>query len=249
MDTASFIAADWPAPPGIVAGTTTRIGGQSPQPRDSFDLGAGGPDAADVVDVAANRQRLTTGLDLAYEPAWLRQVHGAVVADADQPVHEPADAAVATRAEHSCAVLTADCLPVLLCDRRGSCWSAVHAGWRGIAAGVLPAAVSAMPAPPDELLAWLGPAIGPAAFEVGPDVRAAIMARDRGGEVAFHASGDRYYADIFAIARRQLRLIGVESVYGGGRCTFSDTQMFYSHRRDAGPGRMASVIGWRTAAV
>lgn len=247
MNRASFITADWPGPPGLVAGTTTRVGGSSPSPRDSFDLGAGGPDAS-APDVVDNRAQLTAGLNLPAPPIWLRQVHGARVANADLPVSQPADAAVATDATRVCAVLTADCLPVLLCERAGRAWAVVHAGWRGLADGVIEAAVEAMPVAPSRLLAWLGPAIGPDAFEIGPEVRDALLAREPAARQAFRAASDRYRADIHAIARTQLKRAGVSAIYGGGLCTYSDIDRFYSYRRDGETGRMASVIGWHVEA-
>ncbi len=245
MDAAAFIQADWPVPAGIVAGTTTRIGGQSPWPRASFDMGCGGPDSADIPDVAENRRRLTAGLGLPEEPVWLRQIHGARVANADYALNQPADAAIATDPKRVCGVLTADCLPILLCEEQGRCWGAVHGGWRGLAAGIIKAAITTMPAAPERLLAWLGPAIGPQAFQVGREVREAIIAFEPDAERAFIRDGDRYLADLFSVARAQLARAGVERVYGGGFCTLSQPDMFYSHRRDGTPGRMASVIGWR----
>ncbi|NNC23501.1 peptidoglycan editing factor PgeF [Salinisphaera sp. USBA-960] len=245
MNPNSFITADWPAPTGLVAGTTTRVGGVSPAPRDGLDLGAGGPAAAGT-DVTANRALLTAELDLVSAPVWLSQEHGARVADANHPVAHPADAAVATDEQRVCAVLTADCLPILLCDRHGHAWAAVHGGWRGLAAGVIAATVSAMPVAAERLLAWLGPAIGPSMFRVDTDVRDALLTDVPEAEHAFDPDGVRYRADLYAVARAQLTRAGVGEIYGGDLCTYSDAGRFFSYRRDGATGRMASVIGWAT---
>ncbi|HFE31858.1 MAG TPA: peptidoglycan editing factor PgeF, partial [Gammaproteobacteria bacterium] len=157
-----------------------------------------------------------------------------------------ADASVADAPGRVCAVLTADCLPVLFCDRAGTRVAAAHAGWRGLASGVLEATVVQMEVPPDEIIAWLGPAIGPQAFEVGEEVRAAFVDADAGSAAAFVAHGeDRWLADIDQLARRRLARAGVTAVYGGGRCTYSEAGMFYSYRRDGVTGRMASLV-WLT---
>jgi YfiH family protein len=181
-----FIVPDWPAPPGVRALQSTRTGGVSRGPYESLNLGDHVGD--DPADVAANRARLAAFLP--GEPLWLKQVHGVAVADAlaDGPGAE-ADAAIARQGGRVCVVMTADCLPLLLCDRAGTVVAAVHAGWRGLAAGVVEAAVAAMGRPGSELLAWLGPAIGPEAFEVGEEVRAAFLARDPGAAEAFVARG------------------------------------------------------------
>jgi len=240
-----WIVPEWPAPPNVRALITTRNGGVSTGPYASFNLGRRSGD--DPQAVAANHARLR-GL-LPQEPKWLKQVHGTRVADADAPDEMPeADASIARRAGTVCAVMIADCLPVLLCDRKGSVVAAVHAGWRGLAGGVIENAVREMAeagAAPAELLAYLGPAIGPSAFEVGSDVYDAFLARDPLCAQAFtpHRRG-KWLADLFLLARQALERSGVGSVYGGDLCTVSDPQRFFSYRRDKTTGRMAALI-WR----
>ncbi len=237
---------DWPAPASVRACTTTRRGGVSSGPFASLNLaGHVGDDAAAV---AANRRRLSAALGLPVEPAWLSQVHGCAVASADRgtagtagpPV---ADAVLSRQPGHVCAVLTADCLPLLLCDRAGSVCAAVHAGWRGLHLGVIEATLARLGVPGTALLAWLGPAIGPARFEVGPEVRAAFVSRDPAAASAFRAgAGGRWHADLYGLARRRLAAAGVTAVSGGGLCTLSDPARFFSYRRDGRTGRMASLI-------
>lgn len=235
-----FIVPDWPAPANVRALSTTRSGGVSLGPYASLNLGDHVAD--DPAVVAENRARLRKHLPA--EPLWLKQVHRADVADADSAFGVPeADAAAARKAGKVCAVLTADCLPLLLCDQAGTVVAAAHAGWRGLAGGVIEAAVAAMAVPPDEILAWLGPAIGPAAFEVGGEVRDAFLAFDPTAEAAFAPKdGGKWLADIFLLARQRLGKIGVKSVHGGGLCTYTDGSRFYSYRRDGATGRMASLI-------
>ncbi len=237
-----FILPDWPAPAKVRAVSTTRAGGVSAGPYASLNLGDHVED--DPAAVAENRARVRKRLPA--EPLWLKQVHLAGVADADSASGVPeADASVARQPGKVCAILTADCLPLLLCDRAGNVVAAAHAGWRGLAGGVIEAAVEAMKVSPDEVLAWLGPAIGPAAFEVGGAVRDAFLAFDPAAEAAFVArENGKWLADIFLLARLRLGKIGVTAVYGGGVCTYSDSERFYSYRRDGATGRMASLI-WR----
>lgn len=239
---ATWIVPDWPAPSNVRAVSTTRAGGVSRAPFDDFNLADHVGDDPDAV--AANRRRLAKTLNLSAEPLWLKQVHGNRVVDAAraQPQSE-ADAAVTFEPGPVCAVLTADCLPVLFCDRQGVRVAAVHAGWRGLAAGVLEAAVEALESPPPELLVWLGPAIGPRAFEVGDEVRSVFVAHDPAGEACFNSSSaGRWLADIHVLARLRLNAMGITAVYGGGWCTYSDAERFYSYRRDKITGRMASLI-------
>jgi len=235
---------DWPAPPNVRAAVTTRHGGVSLAPWDSLNLADHVGD--DPAHVAENRRRLRAHLDLPAEPFWLQQVHGCDVAQAgsgDEQALCAADASVATTAGVVCAVLTADCLPVLFCDREGRWVAAAHAGWRGLAAGVLERTVQRAPAPPAELLAWLGPAIGPQAFEVGPEVREAFVGADSGAVDCFSASpAGRWLADLYGLARRRLAASGVGWVGGGGLCTYTDADSFFSFRRDGTTGRMASLI-------
>lgn len=201
----------------------------------------------DPTAVATNRQRLAEALELPAEPAWLNQVHGNRVAAAERVcVPVEADAACTQEPGRVCVVMTADCLPVLLCDRLGSRVAIAHAGWRGLAEGVISATVARMGCHPGDLLAWLGPAIGPDAFEVGEEVRAAFLALDLDNHSHFKPSpAGRWLADIYGLARRQLRALGISSVYGGHWCTFTDRERFFSYRRDGRTGRMASLI-WLT---
>ena len=233
-----MILPDWPTPPRVKSLMTTRAGGVSGAPWGSLNLGDHVGD--DPVHVAANRARLRQQLPA--DPGWLKQVHSATVVEAGAGLLE-ADAAFTRRAGTVCAVLTADCLPVLLCDRAGSVVAAAHAGWRGLAGGVLEASVAAMQVPAGEIMAWMGAAIGPQAFEVGDEVRQAFIAQHPEAAEAFlqHAPG-KWLADIYQLARIRLNQVGVQAIYGGERCTFNETDSFYSYRRDGVTGRMASLI-------
>ena len=252
-----WILPDWPAPPNVRAVQTTRAGGVSTGAYASLNLGDHVGD--DPAAVAQNRALLRAKLPA--EPLWLKQVHGNVVVDAASASGVPyADAALARRAGTVCAVMTADCLPVLLCDEAGTVVGAAHAGWRGLAGGVVEATVKAMKVEPERLLVWLGPAIGPAAFEVGEEVRQTFMAHDPQAAKAFspveakHTQNsklltthhslltNKWLADIFLLARQRLALLGVTRVYGGGLCTYTDAERFYSYRRDQASGRMATLI-------
>jgi len=242
-----WLLPDWPAPAHVRAFTTTRAGGVSKSPYDSMNLAMHVGD--DPSAVAENRRILR--LDLPAEPIWLNQVHGCGVAErADEAEPPCADASVAREPGTVCAVMTADCLPVLLSDRAGSVVAAAHAGWRGLAAGVLEQTVSAMSVAPGDILAWLGPAIGPEAFEVGEEVREAFVSQHRLAAIAFRPAlpgtldeaPRKWLADIYALARIRLAAIGVEAVYGGGWCTYKDAGRFFSYRRDGATGRMASLI-------
>jgi len=237
-----LIRPDWPAPARVRAFATTREGGVSLGPYASLNLGdhVGDEPAA----VAANRRLLRAHLPA--EPLWLRQVHGVTVADAGLSHVGPpeADAAFARQPGQVCAVLTADCLPVLFCDTAGQVVAAAHAGWRGLLAGVLERTVSAIALPPRELLAWLGPAIGPAAFEVGDEVREAFVAEDALAGAAFRPAPamGKWWADLPALARQRLRRCGLARVYGGDLCTHVDARRFFSYRRDRVTGRLGSFI-------
>lgn len=238
----SWLTPDWPAPAWVRAATTTRAGGMSRAPYDSLNLGDHVGD--DPAIVAANRTRLRHVLRLPGEPRWIGQVHGTTLVDVAQVSPEcPADGAYSRRPGVVCAVLTADCLPLLLCTRQGARVAAVHAGWRGLAAGMIEAAVDALGAPGEDMLAWLGPAIGPRAFEVGDEVRQLFLRHDRAAEQAFRPSpAGRWRADIYLLARQRLHNRGVQAVYGGGECTYHDARRFFSYRRDGVTGRMASLI-------
>lgn len=232
----------WPAPSQVRALVTTRAGGCSSGSYAELNLGDHVGDVAQTV--AANRARLSRLLPA--EPIWLSQVHGnrVVEADAAAPGAE-ADGAWSGRPGTVCAVLTADCLPVLFCDDAGSRVAAAHAGWRGLAGGVLEAAVQALAVPPERLLAWLGPAIGPRRFEVGDEVRARFVDQDPALAEAFRPSpAGRWLADLYGLARGRLKRVGVERIYGGGWCTYDDAR-FYSYRRDGRTGRFASLV-WLT---
>lgn len=237
-----WIVPDWPAPANVKAFVTTRAGGISAGPYAGLNLGFRTDD--DPLAVEANRRRLLAALP--GEPKWLRQVHGCGVVDADTLAGIPeADAAVARSPNTVCAVLVADCIPVLLADRTGSAVAVAHAGWRGLAGGVLERAVERLARPPEELLAYLGPGIGPRAFEVGADVREAFLAGDAQAEAAFRPrSPGKWMADLFLLARQRLARCGVARIHGGDLCTHSDPRRFYSYRRDGPTGRMAALI-WR----
>ncbi len=244
-----WITPHWPVPPNVRALVTTRQGGVSRPPYDSMNLGLHVGD--DEGAVLKNRTRLRTLLPAS--PLWLEQVHGTAVID-DADFHDPAvppcgDAVVTGVAGTVCAVMTADCLPVLLCGNHGRVVAAAHAGWRGLCDGILEETVARMRCPADSVLAWLGPAIGPTAYEVGAEVRAAFMARDERAVCAFAAARQpgKWFADLFLLARMRLASAGVERVYGGGVCTYSDAARFYSYRRDGVTGRFASLI-WLDAA-
>lgn len=237
---ADWLVPDWPAPAGVRALVTTRSGGVSGGPYANMNLGTHVGDAPGAVK--ENRARLRKRLPS--DPFWLEQVHGCTVADAACGVEmTTADASVAAQRGLVCAVLTADCLPVLFCDRRGQVVGAAHAGWRGLAAGVLEATVARMGVPPSEVIAWLGPAIGPLAFEVGSEVREAFVTRDAAAAEAFRSgpSDGKWFADLYRLARLRLASAGISEVFGGGFCTYSDPR-FYSYRRAAVTGRFASLI-------
>ncbi len=242
MTEPQFISPDWPAPSQVCAAVTTRTGGVSQAPYDGFNLADHVDD--DLAAVASNRRILVESLNLSAEPLWLKQVHGRDVAEAPTSVPgAEADAAVTREPGQVLVVMTADCLPVLFCDRHGTRIGAAHAGWRGLAGGVLEATVEALDCPPAELLAWLGPAIGPKAFEVGAEVREAFMENDARAAGAFVPSREgRYLADLYALARLRLGKLGLSAVHGGGLCTYTDAARFYSYRRDGATGRMASLI-------
>jgi YfiH family protein len=241
---------EWPAPPNVRAAFTLRSGGVSGPPFDTLNLGAHVGD--DPQAVAQNRRLLDVALRLPVEPAWMEQVHGIEVLDLDQPRSSVrtaglagADASFTRRQGRVCVVQVADCLPVLLSARDGSVVAAVHAGWRGLAAGVLEATVRDLAIDPGMLIAWLGPAIGPARFEVGDEVRRAFLAHDAAASSAFIANArGRWQCDLAALARARLAALGITAVFGGNWCTYTDALRFFSYRRDGRCGRMAALI-WR----
>jgi YfiH family protein len=244
----AWIEPEWPAPRGVRALSTWRGGGISKAPYASLNLGGHVGDAPGAV--AENRRRLREAARLPAEPVWLAQVHGVSVADLDADgdaaaAPSTADACFTRRRGRICAILTADCLPIVLTANHGEVVAAAHAGWRGLAAGVIEALVTAMGVPPAELMAWLGPAIGPRHFEVGAEVREAILAGDAGAGAAFapNARG-RFMADLPGLARRRLDACGIGRIYGGGECTHAYPHRYFSHRRDGLTGRQATLI-WR----
>lgn len=236
---------DWPLPSAVRAASTTRLGGFSRGAYGSFNLAEHVGDAPQAV--AANRACLSQTLDLPAPPLWLAQRHGNAVAGVADPVDAPADARYVDLPGVVCAVLTADCLPLLLCSDDGREIAAVHCGWRGLAAGIVGRTVRRFTARPGAISAWLGPAIGPSVFEVGDEVRQAFLA-NAPDTAAYFAPGvdGRWLSDLFGLTRTALGAAHVSRVYGGGVCTFSDPERFYSYRRDGVCGRMASLI-WRVA--
>ena len=239
-----WIIPRWPAPANVRALITTRAGGVSQGPYASLNLGLRTGD--DPRSVSVNRAQLEALLP--QPPRWLRQVHGANVVEGDSLADVPdADACVARRPETVCGVLVADCVPVLLADRAGTTVAIAHAGWRGLAAGVVENAVDRMAVEPRHLVAYLGPGIGPTAFEVGPDVREAFVSRDARSQAAFAPlAAGKWLADLFLLARQSLQRAGVEDIHGGGLCTYSDAGRFFSYRRERTTGRMAALV-WRTS--
>jgi YfiH family protein len=244
-----LIHPDWPAPATVHAVATTRAGGVSTGAFASLNLGDHVGD--DPSSVTQNRALLRHALGLPAGPAWLSQVHGAEAvtltgAATDHTPRRTADASLTVAPGVVCAVLTADCLPVLFCHRAGTHVAAAHAGWRGLAAGVLEATVSALAdagATPASLLAWLGPAIGPAAYEVGAEVRDAFLRADPlAGDVFRPIRPGHWLLDLYAAARARLARAGVTAVTGGEYCTLADHERFYSHRRDGITGRQATLI-------
>jgi YfiH family protein len=217
-----FIVPDWPAPAGVRGLVTTRAFG----------------------DMKSERGRQALRAHLPAEPLWLRQVHGVAVVDAaTASAGTAADAAFTTKKNVVCAVMAADCMPVLFADERGEAVGVAHAGWRGLCAGVIEAAVAAMRVPPARLLAWLGPAIGPEVYEVGGEVRDAFFARSANAESAFTPTRPGHWRlDLYAVARQRLAALNVARVYGGGFCTSTDAEKFFSYRRDKTTERMAAVV-------
>ena len=242
-----LIAPVWPAPASVQAFSSNRQGGVSAAPWDQLNLGGHVNDSA--LHVTANRQRLADHLGLSAQRfAWLNQVHGTVVVEVTaRNLNQlpSADASYTREPGVVCAILTADCLPVILCDRAGTVVGAAHAGWRSLCGGVLENLIAAMAEPAENLMAWFGPAIGPDQFEVGPEVRQAFINHSPQAASAFATQGARpghYMADIYKLARQRLQQAGVNSINGGGLCTVSDPQRFFSYRRDGQTGRMATMI-------
>ena len=238
-----WIVPDWPCPPTIRALITTRSGGVSTGQYASMNLGDTVGD--DPEHVLENHRRLYQQLPSA--PRWLQQIHGNVAVEADIVTGLPqADASFTSKPDVVCAVRMADCLPILLCDRNGSSVGATHAGWRGLCRGVIENTVGKMNVRPADLMAYLGPAIGPDAFEVGEDVYSAFLDHDARAAAAFRSyKPGKWFADLFMLARQRLKKAGVDDIYGGTLCTYGDPARFFSHRRDKASGRMAALI-WRS---
>ena len=242
MNQPAFLAADWPVPDNIIAGTTKRSGGASQGAYASLNVGAHVGDDSQAVE--ENRRQLRNLIDLPNEPGWLQQVHGVAVLTAPYTIAEPkADACIATTPGTVCAVLTADCLPVLFSSVDGQTVAAAHAGWRGLSAGILEATVDAFECSPDQIIAWLGPAISQPAFEVGDEVREQFIAQDFAAAAAFVVNtAGRWQADLYSLARLRLKNCGVTRIFGGDCCTFAQSDEYFSYRRDGQCGRMASLI-------
>lgn len=234
-----FIIPDWPAPANVKAIQTTRNGGFSVAPYHGLNLGMHVKD--DALAVAKNRQLLSQYLPS--EPVWLNQVHGIQVIDASNSLcAQDADASFSKHKNVVCVTMTADCLPVLICNKQGTAVASIHAGWRSLCDGVIEATIESLGLQSEDLMAWLGPAIGPKAFEVGSEVRSAFMAQDEEAEQAFSLSADKWLGDLYLIARQRLNKRGITQIYGGGECTYSNPTQFFSFRRDGLTGRMATMI-------
>ena len=244
MTGVNYLIPDWPAPGGVRAAFTLRTGGVSVAPYDSLNVGTHVGDAPEAV--AENRARIFQALKLPSEPAWLEQVHGVDVTHLDHtPLITRADASVTHSLKRVCAIQVADCLPVLFAARDGSAIGAAHAGWRGLASGVLEATLRALAIEPSKLIAWMGPAIGPEHFEVGAEVRDAFVKSEAKAGKAFVANDrGRWQCDLYALARLRLEAIGIGEIAGGGWSTYGDASRFFSYRRDGQCGRMAALI-WR----
>ena len=242
IDAQNLIVPDWPAPANVRAVMTTRQNGVSKPPYDSFNLATHVGDQTE--DVIKNRQQLRTQLQLKHEPCWLEQVHSNHVMKAceiESPVQ--ADASFTRQSQQACVVMTADCLPVLFCDRQGSVVAAAHAGWRGLADGILEATINSMQVQSDDLLVWLGPAIGAQTYEIDSAVRNSFVQKSFDAESAFVATRKGHWLmDMYQLARQRLQTTGVNHIYGGDFCTYTDRERFYSFRRDDITGRMASLI-------
>lgn len=236
-----LITPNWPAASKIKAYSTTRQGGFSQAPFASLNLSLKQGDDDKIV--LCNRQHLVDSIPLPHAPAWLTQVHGKIAIPAEQvPCERTGDAAYTSQINTVCAIMTADCLPVLVCDRKATWVAAIHAGWKGLVAGVIEATLQKSTVPAEELLVWLGPAIGPKVFAVGDEVREQFIAADSKAHLAFKPYQDRWLADIYLLATQRLHNVGVTAIYGGEYCTYTEQDLFYSYRRDKITGRMASLI-------
>lgn len=238
-----FLQPNWPAPSTIHAYTTLRMGGVSQAPYDEFNLATHVGDNPE--HVIANRELLKKTLAITSEPIWIKQTHSAraIPATAENAEQE-ADATFTDKTQQTCVVLTADCLPILLCNHQGTHVAAIHAGWRGIAHGIIEATIAGLSLPSHDLLAWLGPAISPANYEVGAEIRSQFIDLHPEAELAFQPSpNQRWLADLYALAKIRLLRQGISAIYGGNFCTYADNKRFYSYRRDGEKtGRMATLI-------
>ena len=236
-----FVAINWPAPARVRAAFSTRRGGASIGPWASLNLGSHVGD--DPLAVASNRAALVASLGLQHEPCWLEQIHSDILLDLDDDTcARRGDAALTSRPQRVATVMVADCLPVLLCDRQGRQVAAVHAGWRGLASELIRKTVTAFHAPPADLIAWLGPAIGPRAYVVGEDLHARFVALDEHYASAFARMDGQWHMDLAALAALQLAATGVTSISASGVCVHSDAQNYFSYRRDGETGRMAAMV-------
>jgi YfiH family protein len=234
---------DWPAPENVVALTTKRTGGVSSKPYQSFNLAHHVGDQP--ADVELNRQQLMTSCSELKRIQWLEQIHSDIAVKAGQQTLPQADASFTDQQGLACAVMTADCLPLLVCDQQGNEVAAIHAGWRGLLNGIIEKTVQAMSSQPEQLMVWMGPAISAAHFEVGPELREQFVNHSEAAEQAFLSSRERdghYLANLYLLATLRLRALAVTQIYGGEHCTFADTERFYSYRRDGITGRMVSLI-------
>ena len=237
-----YLLPDWPAPSNIKALTTYRHGGYGQAPYESFNLASHVDDNPEIVE--ANRAHLIKQAKLPTSPLWLQQTHSTIVIDSQNwYIDIVADGLYSSLPNHVCSVLTADCLPILLCDKTGTQVAAVHAGWRGLANGIVEQAISHFDCSGDDILVWLGPAIGPNCFEVGHDVVSAFVDHDSEASNAFQQTDpDHFLADIYQLARLRLHRLGIHDVFGGTHCTVSESEQFFSYRRENITGRMATLI-------
>ncbi len=238
----NILIPDWPAPKHIKAFSTTRLNGFSQSPYDSFNLAYSVGD--DIENVSLNREHLKKILNLPSDPLWLSQIHSTVIYKVDQEtMPKNADGSFTTNQNKVCVVMTADCLPILLCDVSGTQIAAVHAGWRGLADGVVESALNCFNHSQEKIIAWIGPAIGPKYYEVGDDVRNKFLEINSDFNKAFQTHNQaKWLADMNLLARMRLQKAGVSAIFSENLCTFSDAERFYSYRRDGITGRMASLI-------
>lgn len=238
-----FIQPKWPAPTKIKAYTTLRTGGVSQSPYDEFNLAEHVSDTPE--HVRTNREILKKNLKLPSDPIWIQQTHSTIVVEATpENINKVADASYTDKSNRICTILTADCLPILVCNRKGTHVAAIHAGWRGLANGIIETTLDTLHLPNEELLVWLGPAISAANYEVGHEVRDHFIAEQPEARDAFSPSANqRWLANLYALARLRLLKLGATAIYGGDYCTFTDPKRFFSYRRDGqNTGRMASLI-------